>query len=128
MTENKSICARCGGRCCLYPVFEPHEVLPLRDIIGVEGYNAADPWPVGEHLIGFRKPCPGKGKTGCVLPYKNRPLVCRLFPFEPVPQRVENQDGKQEYDLLLAVGKCPHWKLFGMSYEKAMKELEASGI
>jgi Fe-S-cluster containining protein len=67
--------------------------------------------------------CPGLTDTGCIMPYEERPLMCRLYPWIAVPILGTRQ--KDAYtDLLLYTTTCPQWKAFGDDYDIARKEFE----
>jgi Fe-S-cluster containining protein len=72
-----------------------------------------------------RGSCPGIGDNGCVMPYDERPLVCRLFPWVSVPFYTSTKDDAMN-ELVLLVGRCPQWRVFGELYEQTKEELNGS--
>lgn len=57
------------------------------------------------------------------MPYEKRPLVCKMFPFLPIP--IYQDDIKDiHYKLLLDVERCPQWRAFGDNYDTAKEEFE----
>lgn len=70
------------------------------------------------HVFGrwykFVDPCPlFDEETGCTIErYEDRPIICRLFPFCPVPC----SDG---WVLPMYVSECEHWRHFGEQYKEA---------
>ncbi len=107
-------CKTCGGKCCRhYPHIREKELPKIKEFLGEDPYNAAKPY---ESLPGYWKfsiPCPlFDEETGCRLPYNDRPMICRLYPFSPLPC-------KEGYILLLDVAGCPSWMDFGQRYKEA---------
>lgn len=71
----------------------------------------------------FKSGCPASSPTGCAIPYAERPMICKMFPYLPIP--VYQDDIKDvHYKLLLDVERCPQWKAFGDNYDAAIKEFE----
>lgn len=115
-------CKECGGKCCTNPFLTTEEYMRLYAEVGDQKMMAANPkfipamngWifqiPAGEK-------CPGVTETGCILPYEDRPKVCRTYPF--LGYKAVNG-----HALLLAVKTCPAWEEFGSRYQEAYAEYE----
>ena len=78
-------------------------------------------WMEGGKVWMFKKSgCPAAGEQGCKMPHGSRPLMCKLFPFIPIPTIGPN-DADNKVMLLLNL-RCPNWELFGHNHDEAMKE------
>jgi Fe-S-cluster containining protein len=90
------------------------EYLYIRSLLGEEKADACRPLKMPNGWYKFQEPCPCfDPDTGCIIAdVSKRPLICRLYPFVPVPAR-------GGYLLLLAVHLCPYWMVFGPKYEEA---------
>ena len=130
MTEN-NICANCKDHCCQHPMLLAKDIVEMSEKLGcaildipvkkcdmsklhylkhldLQFYEMYNP----NHCFAFE---PGKG---CKLPHELKPVICRLYPWVP-----HNFDG-DEWELLLDVKECPHWKHWGQTLEAATKEFE----
>ncbi len=121
MMQLSDLCQDCRGKCCADPFLTPDEFKRLKRVIGAKKIRERRPFRVLQDgvCVGWRfkiKECPGLTVTGCVLPYGDRPQVCRLYPFFILP----DMDGKNTLGLLLRT--CPHWKEFGDHYDEIAKE------
>ena len=70
----------------------------------------------------FKTGCPAASDTGCVMPYEERPLMCRIFPWVAIP--VYHDDYSVQPKLFLAAARCPQWKAFGDNYDVIRQEFE----
>jgi len=59
--------------------------------------------------------CPARSDRGCRLTVEERPLVCRLYPF----QFIGLADGG--YIIYLDLETCPHWAIWGTEYQAAKR-------
>jgi Fe-S-cluster containining protein len=104
----------------MHPCFSNDEYIRFVGIIGQETAMAAEPEFVG-NVWQFKSLCPGRTDTGCAVSYKDRPIVCKLYPFLPVPTRT------QGIKLLLDIA-CPNWKTFGNLIDQSYEELKKHGF
>lgn len=70
----------------------------------------------------FKTGCPAASSTGCIMPYEERPLMCRIFPWVAIP--VYQDDYSVLPKLFLAAARCPQWKAFGDNYDVIRQEFE----
>jgi Uncharacterised protein family (UPF0153). len=118
MTSSPELCKDCGGNCCRHPNMTTAEYERLVMAIGREKAEAAGPQKLGNWWM-FRDTCPGKLDAGCVLPYGDRPLACKIYPFVAIPSINGSIAG---HELLLDLRHCPRWKEFGERYEETKEE------
>jgi Fe-S-cluster containining protein len=107
------LCASCGGKCCISPRMTTAECLKVLDAIGQEKARASQPIQIKGSWKFRTSTCPALTPTGCIMPYENRPEVCRIYPL------VRLQEG-----LFLDIQACPHWQEFGEDIEQVEKEVE----
>lgn len=107
-----NICKQCAGQCC------KHELIYLFD----EEYEKIKPFlkhklkkdkinKVLWILTSGKQSCQCLGINGCIVPYENKPEICKLYPFLP------------DYTKSLALGnliieidpKCPYHESFEKS-------------
>ena len=125
MTELAELCKQCGGKCCTHPWMTDAEYIRLVLVIGNEKAQAGRPARVNGGWVWRLKDgekCPGATETGCILPYKARPLCCRIYPFVQMP--IITKDLKTDTLPVLDVHVCPHWDVFGEGFEDVKKEIE----
>ena len=65
--------------------------------------------------------CPALTAKGCAIPYNERTLLCKLYPYVPI--KVHGSTGLVETELFLATKQCPAWREFGEHREEAEEEL-----
>lgn len=118
MTSSPELCKDCGGNCCRHPNMTTGEYERLVLATGREKAEAAGPQQLGNWWM-FRDTCPGKLENGCVLPYEDRPLTCKIYPFVAIPSMNGSIAG---HELLLDLRHCPRWKEFGERYEETKEE------
>lgn len=97
-------------------MFTHEEYIRLVMVIGGDAAQKAEPEQVGNGWQ-FKQGCPGYTKTGCILPYDQHPIVCKLYPFMPTPTRNLGT-------MLLLDTQCPYWQIFGKERIKALNELK----
>jgi Fe-S-cluster containining protein len=56
-----------------------------------------------------------------MIPHDIRPMMCRLFPFIPVPVYSDTSNGIHA-ELVLMVARCPQWRVFGEMHNQAKEE------
>jgi hypothetical protein len=118
MTNSPELCKECGGNCCRHPTMTDVEFNRLVGAIGKETADAARPERFGTWWM-FRENCPGKLPDGCALPYDDRPLCCKIYPFVAIPAITGSVIG---HEILLDIRHCPRWKEFGECYEETKEE------
>ena len=114
--ELTEFCKKCGGKCCLHPHLQPHEYQKFIDTFGEETVQKMNPTPspmAGWMII---TNCCAVTPTGCSFSYEDRPLVCKIYPFETT--RTE-----KGWKLTLDVATCPYWMVFGHLYDEAAEAL-----
>ena len=74
----------------------------------------------------FEGPCPCISPTGCTIPYEQRAIMCRSFPFLMIPVISDRAEGVH-FKFLLDVERCPNWKAFGDNYDRVKEEFEKDG-
>jgi len=77
------------------------------------------PWKYGGVYEMYEVPCPAFIENKCILTEHQRPCTCLLFPFRP-DYDVETK----EWELDLAVTKCPGSLAFAMKADNAIKLFE----
>lgn len=122
MSEFATLCRECGGKCCKKPFLTDNEYIRLALVIGNDKVQAGRPTRISNGWMFRADRCPGVTDTGCVLPYPDRPLACRIYPFVAMP--AINTDLKIEIIPLLAVQTCPHWDIFGKGVEDVKQEIK----
>lgn len=120
--EQPDLCKSCGGKCCTDPFFTTEEYIRLVTVIGNAKVMEHEP----RDVVGGWKfkpgPCPGLTENGCALLYKDRPQMCRIYPFLIIPTK----EGRNI--LALALRTCPAWKEYGDQYWDTVRELAREGI
>ena len=127
MTEI-NICATCKNHCCRFPMMMQEEIQDMADGLGVPITDIPVIPSTVKHLdfLGIKffemnnpKECFAfESEKGCKLPHDKKPVICRLYPW--IPHNFEGGD----WELLLDVVQCPHWKVWGKDYKAAMKEFD----
>lgn len=125
MTELHEYCRMCGGKCCTNPWMSKDEYLRLALALGNERLMAARPIQIMGGWMFREGRCPGALEDGCILTYRDRPLICRTYPF--IPATVVNKQMKEETILLLRVDTCPYWRVFGERFEYVKQEMIDDG-
>ena len=118
----KQYCKECGGKCCTDPYFTHDEYIAFVMKIGCQKAMEYEPRKVGNGWKFRPGKCPGLTEKGCILDYRDRPILCRAYPFIPVP----TAEGK--YFLTLALRTCPAWREFGEHYDDQVEELAEMGV
>jgi Fe-S-cluster containining protein len=116
MTSRATLCKNCEVDCCQHPILSTDEYMRLLLAVGTGAPLAmreGNGWQ-------FKEPCPAKSDKGCIISYDDRPIVCKLYPFMPVPTRTKGT-------MLLLDLECPYWMVFGKDIEKAKEELKKYG-
>ena len=83
------------------------------------------PWKYGGVFEMTMVPCPGFIENKCILTEHQRPCTCLLFPFRP-----DYDEETKEWELDLAVTKCPGALAFSFHADKAIslfKEMRKDG-
>lgn len=113
--EQLHFCKLCGGACCLHPHVQDNEYQKFIERFGEEAVQVMNPTksPLGWTVF---TNCIAKTPTGCAFSYEDRPLVCKIYPFETT--RTE-----KGWKLTLDVATCPYWMIFGHLYEEAARTL-----
>ena len=116
------LCSQCGGKCCTNPFLTNDEYMRLYTAVGDKKILEADPKyiaPLHGWVFNLKdgEKCPGSTETGCILPYNDRPMICKTYPFI-------GYKGINGVALLLAVKTCPAWEEFGARYKEAYEEYE----
>lgn len=62
-------------------------------------------------------PCPALTDLGCIMSESERPLSCRLYPFQLIMMP------NAQYMVLLDLNQCPHWREFGEDYAQALSQV-----
>lgn len=108
--EQKELCKKCGGKCCLHPHLQPYEFKNFVERFGIEAVSKMEPrqTPLGFVAV---KNCIAATPTGCSFSYEDRPLICKIFPFEL-------RRTAAGWKLDLDVTTCPHWDIFGKHYDE----------
>ena len=101
MPEDRITCTDCGGQCCRHPTLTTTEYIQFSETIGSDLCLTGDPKWLGD-LWTFSNLCPARTETGCMFPYEDRPLACRIYPYVAIPGR----DGKI-YLLMEPGSRCP---------------------
>lgn len=120
------LCRACGGKCCTNPFMGTDEYARLAMAIGNERLMAAVPVRISGGWMFREGRCPGATDTGCVLPYGERPLICRTYPF--IPCQVIGKNMQRQTIFLLRVDTCPHWQEFGKHIDDVKNEVAKNGI
>lgn len=107
------LCAGCGGKCCISPRMTTAECLKAMGAIGTEKARASQPIQIKGSWKFSTATCPALSPWGCIMPYEDRPEVCRLYPLVKL-------DGA----LFLDIHICPHWQEFGEDIEQAEREVD----
>lgn len=122
--EQASACKECGGKCCqVHPHISGPEYRRMARVLGAAELEMSRPVQVSPSYWQIMGKCPGISPTGCKLKGRDRPLKCRLYPFEIV----KDGPGLKIRRLLLDIAFCPHWELFARRYEEAMKVYTEAG-
>ena len=78
-------------------------------------------WMADGHCWMFAESgCPAATSHGCILKHAERPLMCRLFPFHPIPCTGPKDEDKTVVMMLNL--RCPNWKQFGDRIHDAEEE------
>ena len=113
-----AICKECGGHCCAkYNVnVRSHELKTMVRVIGHENVYGFEPHEYRKGWFIFeKKGCPAHNSlTGCVMEPDDRPMVCQLAPFTMASMC-------NGYRLLLDVGMCPMWMIWGQRHKEAVE-------
>jgi Fe-S-cluster containining protein len=123
-------CKKCGGSCCKQRVsFPPKEWDTLHKYGDAEQIKAKNFVFIGFGDDGYwyslnEGACPALTANGCAIPYDERTLLCKLYPY--VPFKVQGPDGRVVKELFLATKQCPAWREFGKQRDKAEEELNAA--
>lgn len=93
------------------------ECLKVIDAIGQEKAKASQPTQIKGSWKFSTATCPALAQTGCIMPYEDRPEVCRLYPL------VELSEG-----LFLDIQICPHWQVFGEDIRRSAQEVSGGNL
>jgi Fe-S-cluster containining protein len=121
------LCKDCKKPCCTRPALTTDEYVRLFNCVGNSVLQRHEPhFMESTGMWMFKRgSCPAVGDEGCVLPYDERPQVCRLFPYVTVPFYTDVEEGARD-ELVLLVGRCPQWRAFGELYEQTKEEMNGS--
>ncbi len=108
--EEKELCAKCGGKCCLHPHLQPYEFKKFVEKFGLEAVSKMNPAQTGLGFVSIMN-CIAATPTGCAFSYEDRPLICKIYPFEL-------RRTAKGWKLDLDVATCPHWEVFGRYYNE----------
>jgi Fe-S-cluster containining protein len=120
-------CKECGGRCCNQRIsFHPKEWQAVHKYGNKEQIKAKNFTFIGFGDDGYwyslnLGACPALTATGCAIPYDERPLNCKLYPYVPFPIHVV--DAAVEPELFLSNKFCPAWREFAEHRDEAEEEL-----
>jgi len=120
-------CKGCGGTCCYQRVSFPiKEWEALHKYGSEEQIIAKDFKFVGYGDDGYwyslnKGACPALTPTGCAIPYEERTLLCKLYPY--VPFKVQGADGGVVEEIFLDNKLCPAWREFAEHRDDAEEEL-----
>jgi len=122
--ERPDLCKGCERHCCTRPSLTTSEYLVMYQYVGNEKLQSFEPtWYPERGAWGFSHGCPASSETGCLMPYEQRPLLCKIFPWIAIPVYQDDiKDAKAQ--LFLSAGRCPQWKAFGDNYKEVLKEFE----
>lgn len=120
--ENVDLCKGCKNHCCTRPSLTMTEYLAMYRHAGERKMLEFEPtWMAGGNCWMFAKSgCPAATEQGCILKGNDRPLMCRLFPFYPIPCTGPKEEDKTVVMMLNL--RCPNWKLFGPRMHEAEQE------
>jgi Fe-S-cluster containining protein len=116
----EDICRECGGKCCSTPHFMARELSRMVRALGPERvFEKLKSLPLAEpeQWFTFTEGCAALGENGCDLSPDDRPIVCQLYPLEPLKY-------KEGWRILLDVRNCPAWRTFGGRYGEAEDSLK----
>jgi len=117
------LCKDCGRRCCTRPALTTDEYLVMHHYVGNARLQEFNPKFMENNVWMFRTgTCPALTDKGCIMPYKVRPLMCRLFPWLSIPVYTDTVEDVHN-ELVLMVSRCPKWQEFGERYEQIKEEL-----
>ena len=120
-------CKDCGGWCCHQRIsFHPNEWQALHKYGDKEQIKAKNFTFIGFGDEGYwyslnKGACPALTATGCAIPYDERMLLCKLYPYVPFP--IHGEGGKIEMELFLSNKQCPAWREFAEHRDEAEEEL-----
>lgn len=113
--ENAILCKECGGRCCSQPLLNDSDIRRMISATSNQAVAMAGLHKEAQGWYRITGACPALTDLGCIMSEPERPLACRLYPF----QIIMMPEGK--YMVLLDVNQCPHWREFGEDYEGALE-------
>ena len=121
------LCSGCEKPCCTRPALTTDEYVRVFESVGNDRLQQHQPhFMESTGMWMFKRGgCPALTPDGCVLVYDDRPLVCRLFPWVSVAFYTDVEDGARD-ELVLLVGRCPQWRVFGELYEQTKDEMNDS--
>lgn len=122
--ERPDLCKGCEKHCCTRPTLTTPEYLRMFEYVGNEGMTSFEPsFKPEAGGWGFKSGCPASTPQGCIMPYAERPLICRLFPWMYIPVYTD-ANTEITYILALTAHRCPNWKAFSDNYDIVKKEFE----
>ena len=119
-------CKECGGSCCKqrvsFPIKEWEALHKYGDAELIKAKNFTFIGGDDGYWYSLNEgDCPALTATGCAIPYDERTLLCKLYPYVPFP--VQGPDGYVVKELFLATRQCPAWREFGERRDEAEEEL-----
>ena len=120
-------CQVCGGRCCYQRIsFPPKEWEAVHKYGDKERIKSKNFTFIGGGDDGYwyslnAGACPALTATGCAIPYNERTLLCKLYPYVPFP--IQGADGHVVKELFLDNKLCPAWREFAEHRDDAEEEL-----